>query len=165
MSEAADREEVWKDFLDLWERLLAETNRSGAVVVVEGERDRRSLRHLGVHGPIALVHRGAPLSSVAGALVARGRRVIVLTDWDGAGGRFAQRFREFLAAERIEFDLEFRRRLAHALRSEVVHVEGLAGWARRMAERQGTPLDEVVRSLRLSAEPSAVEPGRRGVTG
>ncbi|MCI4344563.1 MAG: hypothetical protein L3J87_02935, partial [Thermoplasmata archaeon] len=70
-----------------------------------------------------------------------GTHVVVLTDWDTEGGHLAQKLREFLEAERLTFDLDFRRRLARVLRGEVAHVEGLAGWARRTAEREGAPLD------------------------
>jgi 5S rRNA maturation endonuclease (ribonuclease M5) len=67
---------------------------------------------------------------------------VVLTDWDTEGGHLAQRVREFLTADAVGVDLEYRRKLAKALRSEVVHVEGLHGWARRTAEAEGLALDE-----------------------
>jgi 5S rRNA maturation endonuclease (ribonuclease M5) len=67
--------------------------------------------------------------------------VVVLTDWDVEGGHLARKLREFLEADQLEFDLDFRRRLSVALRGEVAHIEGLAGWARRSAERAGAPLE------------------------
>ena len=129
------------EFVELWHQLKSESEEEGALVVVEGERDRRSLRRLGLEGPVVLVHRGETLSRTAHRLVGHGRRVIVLTDWDREGGLFARRLKEFLEAERIDLDLEYRRRFARILRGELVHVEGLFGWARRLAERQGTPLE------------------------
>ena len=129
------------DFLELWEKLRTESEEGGAVVVVEGERDRRALRRLGLEGAVALVHRGATLSATAQRLVLEGRPVIVLTDWDGEGGQLARRLKEFLEAERVPLDLDFRRRFARVLRGELVHVEGLYGWARRLAERQGGTLE------------------------
>lgn len=141
MRDGRDVDEAFERFVDLWQKLRAESEEEGAVVVVEGERDRRSLRRLGLEGTIELVHRGEALSKIAQRLADHGRRVIVLTDWDRAGGEFARRLREFLGAERIELDLEFRRRFAKVLRGELVHVEGLYGWARRLAERQGRPIE------------------------
>jgi 5S rRNA maturation endonuclease (ribonuclease M5) len=132
------------EFLRLWERIRLESAEEGTVVVVEGDRDRTSLRRLGLPGPIVKVHRGRPLAGTAHDLVSGSRRVIVLTDWDVEGGHLARRLREFLEPERLEFDLEYRRRLARVLRGELVHVEGLYRWARRLAQRNGHSLDELL---------------------
>jgi 5S rRNA maturation endonuclease (ribonuclease M5) len=142
MRNGHDPNDALEDFLRLWERLRSESARPGTVVVVEGERDRRSLRRLGLPGPIVTVHRGRALAGTAHDLVGRSRRVIVLTDWDGEGGTLARRLREFLEAERLILDLEYRRRLARIVRGELVHVEGLYGWARRIAERTGHTLED-----------------------
>jgi 5S rRNA maturation endonuclease (ribonuclease M5) len=131
-------------FLRLWERLCAECAEPGTVVVVEGERDRASLRKLGLPGTIVKLHHGRALSETAHELVGRSRRVIVLTDWDTEGGHLAQRLREFLEAEPLVLDLEFRRRFARLVRGELVHVEGLYGWVRRLAERGGHSLGELL---------------------
>jgi 5S rRNA maturation endonuclease (ribonuclease M5) len=134
---------VFDAFVDLWQKLLAEVERPGTVVVVEGERDRRSIRRLGWEGPVVIVHRGRTLSATAHALAAGSRRVILLTDWDAEGGSLARRLREFLEAGRLELDVEYRRRLARILRGEVVHVEGLYGWARRTAEKVGRTVESI----------------------
>jgi len=131
-----------EEFRELWGKLRGDATEVGTVVVVEGERDRRSLRRLGLEGPIALVHRGETLSGTAQRLVRQARHVIVLTDWDNEGGQFARRLKEFLEAEQLKLDLDYRRRLARILRGELVHVEGLHGWARRLAERQGDSLEQ-----------------------
>jgi 5S rRNA maturation endonuclease (ribonuclease M5) len=132
------------EFLQLWERLRSESAQPGTVVVVEGERDRRSLRRLGLPGPIVKVHRGLGLAGTAHGLVGGSRKVIVLTDWDTEGGHLARRLREFLEAEALTLDLEYRRRLARIVRGELVHVEGLYGWARRIAERNGRSLEDLL---------------------
>lgn len=141
MSEATRQKDVWPEFVRLFVRLREEAESGVAVVVVEGERDRRSLRALGLRGPIALVHGGETLSAFAGRLARGGRKVVVLTDWDLEGGHLAQRLRVFLEAEAVGIDLEYRRRFAKILRGELVHVEGLNRWARRTAEEAGAPVD------------------------
>jgi 5S rRNA maturation endonuclease (ribonuclease M5) len=133
--------DAFDEFLELWTRLLSASRESGTAVVVEGERDRRSVRRLGLAGRIVLVHHGDTLAATAHRLARECRTVIVLTDWDTEGGHLAHRLREFLEAEPIAFNLDYRRRFARILRGEVVHVEGLHGWARRLAERHGAPLD------------------------
>lgn len=145
MRTGRDREEAWPEFLELWEALCTESARPGTTVVVEGERDRTSLRRLGVAGPIELLHHGQRMSRVAEELTRGARRLIVLTDWDREGGHLAQRLSELMEAGPTAVDLEFRRRLSRLLRSEVVHVEGLAGWARRTAESIGAPLEHFLR--------------------
>ena len=85
------------------------------------------------------------MSELAHDLGRRGRRVILMTDWDSEGGVLARRLKELLEAGDARVDLEYRRRFARVLRGEVVHVEGLAGWARRTAEGEGATLEEWLR--------------------
>ncbi len=153
--------EVWQGFLKLWEEFLSGTNEDSTVVVVEGERDRRSLRLLGVSGRVVLLHSGRGMSQLTRALSRPGQRVVILTDWDREGGHLAHRLAELLLAEGVHVDTEFRRKLARALHGEVAHVEGLAGWAHRSAERAGAPLDHW---LRVPAEPRDPNVGRSGIT-
>lgn len=145
--------ESFPEFLELWSKLKNACEGDGAILVVEGERDRRALRRLGLEGPILLVHRGASISATAQHLLHRGRRVIVLTDWDREGGVLARRLKEFLEAESVPLDLEYRRRLSRILRGEVVHVEGLFGWARRLAEMQGGSLEHALDALDAGPSP------------
>jgi len=144
MTRDRDNDAAFEEFLELWRRLLVESEVPGTVVVVEGERDRRSVRRLGLAGPVVAVHGGKTLSETAQRLAAESHHVIVLTDWDGTGGRIARRLKEFLAAERLALDLDYRRRLAGALRGELAHVEGLSGWARRNAERRHTTIETLL---------------------
>ncbi len=131
-------------FVEVWRRLLDEEDDGRCVVVVEGERDRRSVRRLGWTGPVLAVHGGRTLSSTAHRLVRGREKAIVLTDWDTEGGHLAHRLKEFLEAESIAFDLSYREKLARILRGDLVHVEGLYGWARRQAEAEGLSLEHVL---------------------
>ncbi len=131
-------------FVTVWLRLLDEEDDGRCVVVVEGERDRRSVRRLGWTGPVLAVHGGRTLSSTAHHLVQGREKAIVLTDWDTEGGHLAHRLKEFLEAENIELDLTYREKLARILRGDLVHVEGLYGWARRQAEAEGLSLEHVL---------------------
>jgi 5S rRNA maturation endonuclease (ribonuclease M5) len=143
MAETVDRAAAWPEFVRLLDRLRDELATGKVVLLVEGIRDRRSVRALGIEGPVELVHSGRTMSELAAHLSREGRRVVVLTDWDAAGGQLARTLREFLEAEAVGIDLEYRRRLARVLRGELVHVEGLAGWARRTAIEAGAPLEGV----------------------
>jgi len=141
MVRGAEAAEALDEFVELWQRLRAQTAAPGTFVVVEGERDRRSVARLGLPATIFVLHGGRTLAGSAERLVRTGRRVVILTDWDTEGGHLAHRLAAFLEAERLELDLETRRRLARILRGELVHVEGLYGWARRLAEKGGDSLE------------------------
>ena len=141
MRERPDGDDRLAEFVAAWQRLRIASAVPGTVVVVEGERDRRSVARLGLPGPVAVLHAGHSLGETAQELVRRHRRVVLLTDWDTEGGHLAHRLEEFLAADRVELDLETRRRIARVLRGEVVHVEGLYGWARRLAESEGVEIE------------------------
>jgi len=143
---------VFDEFWELWVRLQADSRAPGTVVVVEGERDRRSLRRLGVKGSVVLVHRGRTISESAEHLSATARRVILLTDWDTEGGHLAQRLKEFLGSGRSGPDLEYRRRFARVLRVELVHVEGLYRWALRTAEKGNRSLGQLLELAEADAE-------------
>lgn len=135
------RDDGWTEFAELWDRFLGSANDPTTVTVVEGERDRRSLRRLGVSGEVLLFHSGRGLSRLTRTLAAGGRRVIVLTDWDREGGHLAHRLTDLLSAEGVRFDVDYRRRLSRAVRGEVAHVEGLATWVFRAAERAGVSFE------------------------
>ena len=129
----ADRERL-EEFVEVWAELRDEAQSPGAVILVEGEKDRRALVRLGVAAPVALVHRGQPLPALAHAVARAHERAIVLTDWDRKGGQLAERLTDLLEGVAVHVDLEFRQRLARVLRGEVVHVEGLYRWANHLAE-------------------------------
>jgi 5S rRNA maturation endonuclease (ribonuclease M5) len=95
-----------------------------------------------VLAPVRVVHSGVRLADVAATLGASCRRVVILTDWDAAGGRLARRLRDLLGDGRLDVDLEVRRELARALRGEVAHVEGLRTWVGHRLEAQGRTIDE-----------------------
>ncbi len=144
MPEPAPANPAFDRFIELWLRFLAEEDDGRAVVVVEGDRDRLSVRRLGWTGPVLAVHGGRSLSLTAHRLVQGRGKAIVLTDWDTEGGHLAHRLKEFLEAENIELDLGYRQQFARILRGELVHVEGLYGWARRHAEAEGLTLEWVL---------------------
>ncbi len=149
MADSSDRDEAWEEFLEVWCDLRAAAAIPGTVVVVEGERDRAALSALYIRGDIVALHNGRPLAHVAHQIAERARTVVILTDWDTKGGQLARRFRVFLEAMPLTLDLDSRRRLSKAVRGEVAHVEGLAGWARRSADRVGTTVETALDEAEL----------------
>jgi 5S rRNA maturation endonuclease (ribonuclease M5) len=134
--------EGWDEFLDVLLRLRERVRQEGAVLLVEGDRDRTSLQCLGIPtDSVILAHNGRRLAQVAQDLQDRSRPVVILTDWDRKGGQLAHRLSQMLAGQGIPVDLELRRRLSRVVLGEVQTVEGLISWASRTAERTRRPLD------------------------
>ena len=118
----------------LWR--LAEDN-VDEVVLVEGVRDERALRDLGLQGPIDLVNRGASILERAEQIASHHRRVIVLVDWDRTGGRLARRLQDTLQRHGVHCDIRHRRDIATLTAREATTVEELPGFLRRLRERVG----------------------------
>lgn len=151
--------EDFQEFLDLLRELHEEVDDEGAVLLVEGERDKMALHGLGFPtASILLVHHGVTLASLVEQVVRQGRKVIILTDWDRSGGHLAQRLRSLFDDGRVRFDLTYRRRLARAVRGETQYVEAVLPWAERAAQRAGAPLDHWLGGLEGPTRPSELQP-------
>ena len=105
---------------------------SGYVILVEGRKDVRSLKSLGVDRRIYKVNRGYPIVDLVdhvanGTGPFRGKGpvegVVILTDWDRKGGQLASSLAEYCRTSDVKYDLEFRRRLAILLGRWIKDVE------------------------------------------
>lgn len=113
---------------------LAETNEE-ASVIVEGERDVKALRALGLTGAIVTLHRGVSVFHLCEGLAADGGPVVILTDWDVRGGQLARHLRDGLAANGVKYDDDLRARLAALCQKDIKCVEDLAAHVERIAPR------------------------------
>ena len=105
-----------------------------APVLVEGVRDERALRSLGLRGAIQIYNVGRSLPATAEHLVRNHKRVIVLFDWDRTGGNLTRRLQEQLHAQ-VDLDLSYRKELATV--SQVRCVEDLPAALRNWRQRAG----------------------------
>ncbi|MGC9514741.1 toprim domain-containing protein [Methanocrinis sp.] len=110
---------------------LVEASEAGAAMIVEGERDERSLRELGVEGPVVRAAR-RPALDVAEEAARDYRDVVVLTDWDRAGEELARRMEQHLQPTRARVDLDTRERLKRMVRREIKDVESLSRFVERV---------------------------------
>jgi 5S rRNA maturation endonuclease (ribonuclease M5) len=134
--------ESFREFLKAFSKLKQKVVDDGAVVLVEGERDRASLTSLGIpRDSIIMLNRGETLVSVVDALVQSGRPVALLLDWDRKGSLLTRRLSTLLRGTPLDIDLETRRRFAKALRGEVVEVENLHSWAERSSKVLEEPME------------------------
>ncbi|MBI2077483.1 MAG: topoisomerase [Euryarchaeota archaeon] len=119
----------------LWACLEAlRLDNASTPVLVEGVRDERALRALGLRGTIHLYNVGRSLAATAERLARSHKRVILLLDWDRTGGNLARRLQEQLHAQ-VELDLSYRKELATV--SQVRCVEDLPAALRNWRNRAG----------------------------
>lgn len=136
------------DFLRWLHRLHDAATEDGALILVEGERDRVALVELRIPTEaIVLVNGGRTLTSLGEDLIERGRPVIILTDLDGEGGRLARRITEVLRDGRLDVDLTTRRQFSSAVRREISEIEALHAWAERAASRERARLEDLLAPL------------------
>ncbi|HYS71464.1 MAG TPA: toprim domain-containing protein [Thermoplasmata archaeon] len=110
---------------------LTEANED-ATVIVEGERDVKALRALGLTGEIVTLHRGIPVFQFCERLAADHRHVVILTDWDVRGGQLARLLRTGLAANGVKYDEDLRARLAALCQKDIKAVEDLHKFVERI---------------------------------
>ena len=124
-------EEVYEDILatiaDLREANL------GTPVIVEGERDVKALRALGLSGKVLPLNLGVPIFNLAESLSRDHRSVIILTDWDHRGGQLCRLLRDALEANGVRYDVELRARLTYLCRKDIKDVESLDRHVERLS--------------------------------
>ena len=77
-------------------------------VIVEGRKDERTLRRLGLEGPILRLNKGVSVFSTCEEVSKKHNKVILLTDWDRRGGHLAKLLREGLEANGVKYDDDIR---------------------------------------------------------
>lgn len=117
------REKQAEELIELISRLIEENERHP--VIVEGRKDERALRSMGLEGRILRLDRGDSVFNFCEGLMREHEKVVILTDWDRKGGRLARALRDGLKANGVSYDDEFRKQISFLVRKEVKDVEGL----------------------------------------
>lgn len=117
--------EVRLDRLEKLIQRVTHESEQGGIIVVEGTRDRDSLRSMGIPGTILCLQssRKNPLGFVEE--LDAGRKLIVLTDFDREGVSLAKRLARSLNYQKIHANLVLWRELRALTRSEVRSIEEL----------------------------------------
>lgn len=105
---------------------LKELSREGWVVVVEGTKDLRALRGIGVEGEIVVF---SGFSNTAERL--NGRRVIILTDYDAEGFEIEKGLVRALSSYGNIPNTELRKKIFRYIRKDITKVEELENFIRR----------------------------------
>lgn len=118
---------VYRKRLELIEELLEELlcfSTEGNIILVEGKRDKNSLRELGIKGRIELVTHH-PLTEVCEKIAATGKEVVILTDWDRRGTILEKKISEHLEHYGIKVEHQLRKRILSLVQKDIKDVESL----------------------------------------
>jgi len=116
---------------------LKMASNGGAVVIVEGLRDEKSLRDLGIEGPVIMASRRPALDLAEGA-ARRYSEVVILTDWDEKGDEMAYNLKRHLRSAGARFDVDIRGRIRSLVKKEIKDVESLSRYVEKMRENYGS---------------------------
>lgn len=112
---------------------VAAHSRRGVPVIVEGPNDVKTLRKLGITGPIFCAKsRRLGLVDFLDS-IATYSEVIILTDFDKEGRALAWRLCRDLSQMRVKVNVEIWKRLKALARSEMVGIENLGKYLDRLA--------------------------------
>ena len=102
-------------------------------MIVEGPNDVKTLRKLGITGPIFCAKsRRLGLVDFLDS-IATHPEVIILTDFDKEGRALAWRLRKDLSQMRVKVNVEIWKQLKALARSEMVGIENLGKYLDRLA--------------------------------
>ena len=112
-SERAQQKRDFETYAEL-ESVIEELNESLDAIIVEGARDKKGLRELGITKAI-LMCSTKPDTAFIDDLRSRYKRVAILTDYDRAGKRFNKRLTVRLEHESIKVETKFRSKIGRIL--------------------------------------------------
>jgi len=113
---------------------VATHSRRGVPLIVEGPNDAKTLRALGIVGPVFCAKsRRLGLVDFLESIAAHSE-VIILTDFDIEGRALAWRLRRDLTSMRVRANTEIWKQLKALVRSEISGIENLGKYLDRRAD-------------------------------
>ncbi len=112
-------------------------NNSKVPVIVEGKKDVKALKTLGLSGDILTLNHGIPIFNFCEEIARTHREVIILTDWDSRGGRLAKALREGLSANGVKHEKDPRAKLVILCKKEIKDIEALPKFIRSLERKVG----------------------------
>ncbi|MBE6516711.1 MAG: Toprim subdomain protein [Thermoplasmata archaeon] len=106
-----------------------------SIILIEGLKDKRSLEPLIGEFECFMVQReGGPVRA-AEYVAEKGKKAIVLTDWDNKGEYLAYELEAQLKAMCVQYDTCIRKRLADLCRKDIKDIESLNTMYKRLMEK------------------------------
>lgn len=107
--------------------LLAEESKSGSPIIVEGKKDIRTLRRLGIKGIIVTVKTKGKsfLNAISEIKQIKSSNVILLLDFDKRGTQGTKYLQKYLEHHRIKYNLTYWHKLKALTAKEIQFIESL----------------------------------------
>ncbi|MBX5321608.1 MAG: toprim domain-containing protein [Candidatus Bathyarchaeota archaeon] len=118
---------------------LAEENINGKPILVEGRKDIKALRNLGIKGKIISVKTGGKnlLNTISEIEASNLTEVILMLDFDRRGRELTTNLKRHIEKTGINANLHFWLRLSGLAGKEVKDVEGLATYIETLKNKTG----------------------------
>jgi dTMP kinase len=148
--------------LEELDKLLAELAEASLTkpIIVEGKRDTKALRALGVEGEVIELNRGMGMLDFCEAVASTHSEAVVLTDWDAKGGKLFRSLADSLKSLDVRVDGDFRRKLARLAKKGAKDVEGVPGFVLWLVEQRDAGLKGTIeRAKAVRARRLAIEDG------
>jgi 5S rRNA maturation endonuclease (ribonuclease M5) len=118
---------------------LAEENKSGKPIIVEGKKDAEALKNLGVNGQIIFAKTGGKslLDVVSEIEVAGTSEILMLLDFDRRGKELTERLKSHIEKMGIKANMHYWLRLSSLVGKEIKDVEGLAKYMKTLKSKIG----------------------------
>lgn len=125
-------------FQQLIEQVAFESS-NGSTIIVEGQKDRESLRAMGITGPIQCLQSSRQNALGFVEKLGRTRRILVLTDFDHEGISLARKLARHLNAHSLHVNLVIWKNLRELTRSDVRSIEELPKYLERLHRETYNP--------------------------
>ncbi|MFH0816961.1 MAG: hypothetical protein V1934_09145 [Methanobacteriota archaeon] len=132
--------------LELLDKLIEELKEASLSmpIIVEGKRDTKALRALGVEGEIIGLNQGMGIVAFCEGVARAHGKVILLTDWDAKGGKLHRALADCFKSLGVKTDGELRRGLARLAKKGAKDVEGVPGFILWLVKQDGAGLKTTI---------------------
>ena len=120
---------------DLKEALNKLADLEGVPIIVEGKKDEKALRELGITGPVVMLNDGLSIIDTCTKLSGEYKKAVILTDWDRKGGQLARQLMDALEANDMHHDNDIRATISRLSKKDIKDVESLPAFLRRLEEK------------------------------
>ncbi|NYT00498.1 MAG: DNA primase [Methanocellales archaeon] len=110
---------------------IKDLSSEGAVIIVEGKKDREALKELGISDRILLAS-SFPLLNFAEDVSRKTNKAIIITDWDSRGEKIAKNISAYLRASGTKPNNLIRNKIKKLVQKEIKDVEGLSGYVNKL---------------------------------
>ena len=122
---------------------------NGSTIIVEGQKDRESLRKIGITGPIHCIQSSRQNAVGFAETLGQTKKVVILTDFDREGISLANKLSRTLNAHSVHVNLVLWKSLRELTRSHVRSIEELPKYLEWLRNETNNPTRRNRRTFRV----------------